>query len=249
MVLPVASRGLQAPHLMERFVSDKPVAAGRQSWRWLVLIVYVSILVGLAVLLRRPDMRHWLEPNAISEVGAALLALPLGPLAVIGGYVVAVMLGMPVLVLVTAGVLIFTPWPGMLYAWLGMVAGATVTYCIGRYTGAQAMDRWTKGRLALLSTHLRNRGLITVIMVRVMPVAPFIMVNMVAGALRVRPRDFVLGTFLGLFPVTIVIALFMDRLAQAWRNPGGGSYALLAVCVLALCLFFWWMRKKLRYPA
>ncbi len=230
-------------------MSDKPVASGQQNWRWMLLIVYVSILVGLAVLLRRPDMRHWLDPNSLSEMGSALLALPLGPLAVIGAYVVAVMLGMPVLVLVTAGVLIFTPWPGMLYAWLGMVAGAVVTYCIGRYTGAQTMDRWTQGRLALLSTHLRQRGLITVILVRVLPVAPFIMVNMVAGALRVRPRDFVLGTFLGLLPVTIVITFFMGSLAHAWRSPGLSSYAVLAGCVLALGVFFWWMRKKLRHPA
>lgn len=240
---------MQAPRLMESFVSEKPVAARGQVWRWVLLAVYLSILVGLAVLLHRPDMRYWLDPQALSEMGRQLLALPIGPLAVIGGYVVAVMLGMPVLVLITVGALIFTPWPGMLYALIGMVAGATVTYGIGRYTGAQTMDRWTKGRLALLSAHLQRRGLVTVILVRVMPVAPFIMVNMVAGALRVRLRDYVLGTFMGLTPGTIMISLFMERLAAAWRDPGASSYAALAACVLVLIVVFLWMRRKLRRPA
>lgn len=239
-------QGEQAPRLMESFVSEKPVAARGQVWRWVLLAVYLSILVGLAVLLRRPDMRHWLDPQALSEMGRQLLTLPIGPLAVIAGYVVAVLMGMPVLVLITVGVLIFTPWPGMLYALIGMVSGATVTYGIGRYTGAQTMDRWTKGRLALLSSHLHRRGLLTVILVRALPVAPFLVVNMVAGALRVRLLDYVLGTFIGLIPGTIVISLFMDRLIEAWRNPGASSYAALAACVLVMIVVFLWVRRKLR---
>ncbi len=226
-------------------MSDKPVAAAGLAWRWLVLGVYVSVLIGLAMLWRQPDMRHWLDPQSLSEQGRLLLATPLGPLAVMAGYVVAVLLGMPVLVLIMVGALVFTPWPGMAYALFGMVAGATVTYGIGRYTGAQTMDRWTKGRLALLSRHLQRRGLITMVAVRVMPVAPFIMVNMVAGALRVRLRDYVLGTFFGLLPGTVMISLFMDRLTEAWKAPGASSYAALAACVVVLIVVFWWVRKRL----
>lgn len=226
-------------------MSDKPVASAGLAWRWLVLAVYVAILIGLAVLWRRPDMRHWLEPQSLSEQGRLLLATPLGPLAVLAGYVLAVLLGVPVLLLITVGALVFTPWPGMAYALCGMVVGATVTYGIGRYTGAQTMDRWTKGRLALLSRHLQRRGLVTMIVVRVMPVAPFIMVNLVAGALRVKLRDYVLGTFVGLLPGTVMISLFMDRLTQAWRAPGASSYAALAACVLVLIVVFWWVRKRL----
>lgn len=226
-------------------MSDEPVAARGQAWRWLILAVYVAMLMGLAVIWHRPDMRHWLDPQTLSEMGRQLLATPMGPVAVISGYVLAVMVGMPVLVLITVGVLVFTPWPGIAYALCGMVAGAVVTYGIGRYTGAQTMDRWTKGRLALLSRHLQRRGLVTVIAVRVMPVAPFIMVNMVAGALRVRLRDFVLGTLLGLTPGTIMISLFMDRLTEAWRSPGTSSYAALVACVVLLIVVFWWVRKRL----
>lgn len=226
-------------------MSDEPVAARGQAWRWLILVVYVTMLIGLAVTWHRPDMRHWLDPQTLSEMGRQLLATPMGPVAVIAGYVLAVMVGMPVLVLISVGALVFTPWPGIAYALCGMVVGAVVTYGIGRYTGAQTMDRWTKGRLALLSRHLQRRGLVTVIAVRVMPVAPFIMVNMVAGALRVRLRDFVLGTLLGLTPGTIMISLFMDRLTEAWRSPGASSYAALVACVVLLIVVFWWVRKRL----
>jgi len=235
--------------MMESGVSEKPGAAKGQAWRWMLLCVYVAMLVGLGVAWREPSMRHWLDPQSLSQMGAQLLATPLGPLAVMAGYVLAVMLGMPVLVLTSVGALIFAPWPGMAYALAGMVAGALVTYAIGRFTGAHTMDRWTKGRLALLSRHLQRRGLITVIAVRVLPLAPFIMVNMVAGALRVRLRDYLLGTCIGLMPATISIFLLMDRLTAAWRSPGASSYAALAACVLLLIVVFWWTRKKLSSPA
>jgi uncharacterized membrane protein YdjX (TVP38/TMEM64 family) len=238
--------GWQAPRKMEFRVSDKPVVAQGQAWRWALLAVYLLGLLALALAWREPGMRHWLDPKALSEMGRQWLATPLGPVAVMGGYVLAVLLGMPVLVLITVGALVFSPWPGMAYALCGMVVGAVLTYGIGRYTGAQAMDRWTHGRLALLSRHLQRRGLITVIIIRVMPVAPFILVNMVCGALRVRLRDYVLGTFVGLMPGTILITLFMARLQAAWHSPGIGSYTALVGCTLALALIFWLVRKRLR---
>jgi uncharacterized membrane protein YdjX (TVP38/TMEM64 family) len=234
---------------MECRVRDKPVAARGQWWRWVMLVVYLLGLLALALVWRQPGMRHWLDPKELGEMGRQLLATPLGPLAVMGGYVLAVMLGMPVLVLITVGALIFSPWPGMAYALCGMVLGAVVTYGFGRYTGAQTMDRWTQGRLALLSAHLKKRGLATVIVVRVMPVAPFIMVNMVAGALRVRLRDYVLGTALGLLPGTVFISLFMGRLSAAWAEPGAGAYAALAGVVVLMATGLWLVRRVLRRTA
>lgn len=230
--------------MTEFAVSDKSLAADGLAWRWVLLALYVSTLIGLAVLWRQPDMRHWLDPHALSEQGRRLLATPLGPLAVMGGYVLAVLLGMPVLVLIAVGALVFTPWPGMAYALSGMVAGATLTYGIGRYTGAQTMDRWCNGRLALLSRHLQRRGLLTMMAVRAMPVAPFIVVNMVAGALRVRLRDYVLGTFLGLLPGTVMISVFMDRLTAAWHAPDPSSYVVLLTCVVMLFVVLWSIRKR-----
>ena len=231
---------------MEIGVSDKPVAAAGQAWRWALLGVYVAILVGLAMLWRDPEMHHWVEPESLSRLGQELADSPLGVLAVLGGYVVAVLLGMPVLVLTTVGALIFPPWPGMAYTMCGMLLGALVTFGIGRFTGAQTMDRWTKGRLSLISKHLHRRGLVTVIVVRVLPLAPFVMVNMVLGALRVRLRDFLMGSFIGLLPATLGVFLLMDRLQAVWRSPDLGSYAALGGVVVALVLLSVWMRKRLR---
>jgi uncharacterized membrane protein YdjX (TVP38/TMEM64 family) len=226
-------------------VSEQPVAPRRQAWRWLVLGMYAAMLVSLAVVWREPSMHHWLDPQSLSAFGRHLLSSPLGPLAVLAGYVVAVVAGMPVLLLAAVGALIFPPWPGILWCLSGMVAGAVVTYGIGRYTSAATVDTWTSGRLAPLAQHLNHRGLLTMILVRVLPLAPFIVVNIAAGALRVRLRDYVLGSYIGLLPANLMFFLFMDVLSQAWRSPGLSSYLSLGALLAVVGLLFWWLRKKL----
>lgn len=210
---------------------------------WLGL--YGVLLVALAVLWRSPQMHQWLEPQALGSLGRNLLSSPAGPMAVVLGYIVAVMAGMPVLALVSVGAMIFPPWPGIPWCLSGIVVGSVVPYAIGRFAGADAVDRWAHGRLAPVAHHLEQRGLVTVIAMRALPVAPFIVVCLAAGALRVRLRDYVVGTAIGLLPSHFGLFLFMDALSAAWRSPSSGSLLALAGCVLALGVVFWLLRKKL----
>lgn len=219
----------------------------RWSWGRLVLLVLYLAVLGLVWLAwRDPTWRVLMSPLVLSELGRTVLAWPMGPLWVLLAYVVAVALGMPMLALITLGVLIFGPWPGMAYALGGMMAGAVVSYGIGRITGAQVMDRLLKGRLQLIAAHLHRRGLWAVILLRVLPVTPFIVVNLGAGALRVRLRDYLLGTFLGLLPGTILISLFMRQVQQAVLTATPGAWwALWGGMVLVLGAW-WWVTQQWR---
>ena len=211
--------------------------------RWMMLAMYAVVLLALTLAWQDPAWQQHMAPEALSRHGARLLEQPLGPAAVIGGYIVMVLMAVPVLALITVGTLVFGPWPGMAYSLLGMVAGATVAYGFGRFTGAQGMDRLTQGRLSLLNDHVQQRGLLTMALVRFMPVAPFMVVNLAAGALRVKLRDYVLGAFLGLLPGTVVISLFLEQLREAWRNPDAGTYAVAAVWAVVTLLALWWLKR------
>lgn len=211
--------------------------------RWTLLGVYALVLVALMLAWQEPAWQRHMSPEALSRRGAWLLAQPVGPLAVIVGYVLMVLMAVPVFALITVGTLVFGPWPGMAYSLLGMVAGATVAYGFGRFTGAQGMDRLASGRLRLLDAHLRQRGLVTMALVRFMPVAPFMVVNLAAGALRVRLRDYVLGTFFGLLPGTVVFSLFLEQLKEAWRNPDASTYAVAGIWAAVTVLALWWFKR------
>lgn len=215
--------------------------------RWLLIGLYVALIVGVTLAWRDPEWRPYLEPQALARMGRELLDMPMGPVLVLLGYVLAVLMAMPVAALITVGALVFGPWPGMAYALFGMVAGATATYGLGRLAGAQWVDSFAPdGRLHAVADAVKRRGLWAVIVIRAVPLAPFIVVNMTAGAFRVRLRDYVLGTFLGLAPGTIVISLFMDRLTAALASPDAGTYTALAGVVLGGLLLLWLVRRLLK---
>lgn len=215
-----------------------------ESGRWVLMGLYLILFVVLMWAWRDPVWRQHLEPRALADLGRQLLAMPLGPVMVLLGYVVMVLMAVPVAGLITVGALVFGPWPGMAYALFGMLAGSVVTYGIGRYSGAALVDRWSsKGKVHALAAALKRRGLWAVVVIRAFPVAPFIMVNMTAGAFRVRFRDYVLGTFLGLAPGTIIISLFMDRLTAALAEPGLFTYGLLGLFLLVFVAMLWWLRR------
>ena len=58
---------------------------------------------------------------------------------------------------------------------------------------------------------------------RLLPVAPFTIVNLVSGAFQVRFRDYIIGTLLGMAPGIVVINLFAQQFESAVRNPGSGE--------------------------
>jgi uncharacterized membrane protein YdjX (TVP38/TMEM64 family) len=51
------------------------------------------------------------------------------------------------------------------------------------------------------------------------PLAPFAVVNMTAGAIRIRPLHFVVGTAVGILPGTLTATVFGDQLFAALRDP------------------------------
>jgi uncharacterized membrane protein YdjX (TVP38/TMEM64 family) len=85
-----------------------------------------------------------------------------------------------------------------------------------------------------ISRHLARRGVLAVIAIRIIPVAPFSIVNLVAGASHIRFRDFLLGTVIGELPGLLGISIFVDQVIDAVRHPGFGSFALLVALIAAI---------------
>ena len=80
---------------------------------------------------------------------------------------------------------------------------------------------------------------------RIVPVAPFAVINLVAGASHIRLRDFALGTLVGLLPGITVIALFADGLVNSIRDPDTNSFAWLVGAVLVIIVTMPWLLKWL----
>ncbi|MGC2411441.1 MAG: VTT domain-containing protein, partial [Stellaceae bacterium] len=73
-----------------------------------------------------------------------------------------------------------------------------------------------------LESNFRNNGLNYLLVVRLIPIFPFWLVNLVAGAVGLRLWVYVLGTFFGIIPVTFIYASLgngLGTLADEGRPP------------------------------
>jgi uncharacterized membrane protein YdjX (TVP38/TMEM64 family) len=136
-------------------------------------------------------------------------------------------------------VVAFGPWLGVGYALAGILLAAASNYYVGRMMNRATVRKIAGNRLNRISEVLRRRGLIAMTAVRLVPIAPFAVVGLVAGAIRVRLHHFIAGTFLGMLPGALATTVFGDQLTAALRDPGLINYWLIAgvVVVFAIGIF------------
>jgi uncharacterized membrane protein YdjX (TVP38/TMEM64 family) len=79
----------------------------------------------------------------------------------------------------------------------------------------------------------------------VLPVGNFSVINMIAGALPLPFRSFMLGNLIGLLPGILGLTLFADRLAETLRNPRPWNLLVLAGVVIVVLAALAWVRKRL----
>lgn len=206
---------------------------------------------GLLVLLIMAAFWQWTPVQQhlnVSELAAGLEAFARGPMAAtvtVAGFLIGGLLVMPVLLLIAVTILAFGPWWGFLYAFVGMTASAMSTFWIGRLLGRRLIDRLSGSRLYHVSRTLASKGVLAVVTLRILPVAPFSIVNAVAGASHIKTRDFLVGTIIGELPGLLSLALFIDQIQEAVRHPGPGSIGLLALLAAIITVVVWGIRRWL----
>ncbi len=86
-------------------------------------------------------------------------------------------------------------------------------------------------RLNKVSRALGKRGIVSVAVLRLVPVAPFTIVNLISGASHIRFRDYIVGTLFGMAPGIAVMTALGDRLRHILQNPSAANIALLVLVV------------------
>jgi uncharacterized membrane protein YdjX (TVP38/TMEM64 family) len=190
-------------------------------------------------------LRNRIDLETVTRIAVSINDLPAAPLLAIGAYVVGGLVVFPVTLLILATIFAFGPMAGFAYSLLGSFLSAVVTFGIGKALGRSTVRLIAGRRLLRLGRLLRRQGLIAMTVVRLVPVAPFTVVNVTAGTFNVRFRDFALGTLIGMAPGIFAIAVFGARLEHAIRSPGVGNFAVLAVLVALIVLAAGWIRRRL----
>jgi phospholipase D1/2 len=197
------------------------------AWQW-------TPLKGLLDLQRVAD---WVEPHRTAWYA---------PPAVVAAFVVLGVLMVPVLFLITATGIAFGPWLGPIYALAGALTSASVGFAFGRWAGRRRIEQVGGPKIGNISRKIEANGTLAVYVIRKIPM-PFLFSNLVIGASRVRFRDFLLGSTLGLGPVVIALAGFGYHLIRSVEDPTPGKIGLAAAFLAVPLGLAWTLNRVLRH--
>ena len=192
-------------------------------------IFLVALLLGLVgwVVWAATQGDGVFEPRALLETLRERASHPLAPLIVIPLFVAGSILIAPV-----TG-MIFSPWTASLSAIAGVLAATLVNYEIGRHLGKAVEKHAPKKLIDRMRGLGRSADAWSLAGLRLIPVAPFSVINLLAGTSHVPLRSFLLGTFIGMGPGILLICFSVDRARAALSGEPLFEPWLLAVVVAA----------------
>ena len=197
--------------------------------RWRALLA-TALLLGATVALlmigksqmgleAEENLEAWLQGYAGSSWAFA---------ATVVLFVAAAFIGAPQFILIAACVVAFGPSLGFFYSWAATVASAGVTYWLGRGPTARLLDRYGGRTLGRLKGFVGKNAFYASFMIRNVPSAPFIVVNMAFGATRAAFPAYLLGCALGVLPKTALVAFFGGAVVSAVSGDGVWTSLILA---------------------
>ena len=209
----------------------------------------IVILLVMAAIWRWTPLSDWLDIDRLEAAANWIRNSNFTPVLVLTAYVIGGLVAVPVTLMIIATVTVFDPWVGITYALLGTEFAALAGFGVGHMIGRDAVSRIAGSRVNRLSRKLSERGVLTIITLRIVPVAPFTVINVIAGVSEIRFLDFAIGSFIGMVPGVMAISLLADRIIASLRDPSLTSVLVLVVVIVLVVsvlagLRYWVNRKR-----
>ncbi len=179
--------------------TDSEKEAGTSKWKWLIgLIAIIGVFVALKFLIPKEwweGLQSWIEGLG-----------PWGPIIFILIYIVAAVALVPCSALtVVAGFVFGVVW-GTVWVSIGSVLGAAASFLIGRHFVRDWVEKKTADNknFQAVDKAIETGAFKIVTLIRLSPLFPFNLLNYFFGVTKVRFWTYVLGSWIGMLPGTIM---------------------------------------------
>lgn len=176
-------------------------------------IIFVAFIFVAIFFIRFTPVKNYLTAEALGRFleGAGLWA----PVVYMAIYAVGVCLFLPGTLLTGLGAAIFGAYWGFLYVWIGAMIGASGAFFIGRTLGREFAASLIGNKLKKYDDAIERNGFATVLYLRLV-YFPFTPMNFGMGLTKVRFRDYVAGTGIGIIVGTFIFTFFIGTLKDVW---------------------------------
>ncbi len=206
----------------------------------------VVVLAALAALWRFTPLSELARPERVAELLGAYVDSPWAPLTVLLIYLLGNAVLFPTLVLNMTMILTLGAGWGFVYAMYGSMAAGLAGYALGRLFGRKPLEKLEIRRLERTIELLRRSGVVGLAVLRLVPVAPYPVVNAVLGAAGIGVVVYSIGTFVGLLPSVLAMTAVGHQLRALIEHPDPTRIALLVLVTLVCLTALWFIQRLAR---
>ena len=220
-----------------------------RGWGRLALLVVVlgvgealARATGLLDVLRQPAARL----QALDSLRGAADRWWVGPVFSLV-YAAAVASALPASILTLIGGAAFGLWRGVLWVTLGANLGASLAFWLARRLGRSALESFFGPRLGAFDRISGAAGFQGLLTLRLLPIAPFSLLNFAAGLTTIPWHLYAIATSVGILPGTVIYVFFADALLAGSAEASRSALLRVGAAGLLLAgfsLLSWWVLKR-----
>jgi uncharacterized membrane protein YdjX (TVP38/TMEM64 family) len=171
-----------------------------------VVILVIIILIVIGGIKKLLPIKDWLIKSLEWTQGLGIL----GPVFVAGFYILACILFLPGSVLTLGAGFIFKVVKGSITVSIGSTLGACAAFLLGRTVAR----KWIAGKVtknekfAAIDEAVAQQGFKIVLLTRLSPAFPFVLLNYAFGLTKISFWKYALGSWVGMMPGTIMYVYF-----------------------------------------
>lgn len=149
-------------------------------------------------------------------------------------YVQTVVPFVPFVVVAGANVLLFGLWAGFLVNYSMAVLGAISVFWVARNFAKEWVEKKLEHYeyIEKFNQKLEENGFLYIAISRIIPILPSLAINLASAVMKVRTRDFILGTMVGKLPMIFLESLIGHDLLHFSHNKGRLTLLVLIFVVL-----------------
>jgi uncharacterized membrane protein YdjX (TVP38/TMEM64 family) len=214
-------------------MSELPAPKMPARWvlrRWMPLIVLVVLSITAIAIGWKQKISFETLVRHNEAIHAFILVNRLASIAIyLAIYVVAIALSLPGgLVLTMSGGFLFGGLVGGAAAVVGATTGAVILFMIAKSAFGEHLTRYAGTVAERLAEEFRADAFHYLLFLRLVPVFPFVLINLVAAVVGLRLRTFVAATAIGIIPGGLTFAFLGAGLDSVIRAQGAVYNACLA---------------------
>jgi len=153
-------------------------------------------------------------------------------------YALGTLVSIPGTLLTFIGAILFGTLFGTLFTVIGATLGASAAFFASKYLGREFVQGLLKGKLDKLNKSIEKNAFTGILVMRLIPIFPFIGINYGCGLCNIRFRDYFTATFIGIIPGTFIYTYLFATLGERVLTGDFGMKDLLTGEVLLPIVLF-----------